>query len=152
MLGIENFMACNAEWMDNIAANISDYASYMRNKMVPRSGEPTDSVYHIYDPLTKTVRKIQGINASGYCIGRVKFGRYADVIASKLTNDNSRWNQNYSDAYYYAHSTGRAVYRSFGNANAHGGLVYSYASYASSSSNASIGTRLAFKGAIKLIA
>ena len=138
--------------MDNIAANIADYAAYKRNKMNPTAADPTDAVYHIFDPLTKTERKVQGINTSGYCIGRVKFGRHADVIASKVTSDTSRWNQNYCDGMYYQHQTGRVVYRSSSNANAYGGLVYSNADVASSYSGTHVGTRLAFRGAIKLVA
>ena len=151
VLGIENFMACNAEWMDNIAANIADYAAYKRNKMNPTAADPTDAVYHIFDPLRKTERRVQGINESGYCIGRVRFGRYADVIASKLTSDNSRWNQNYCDINYYTHSSGRVVSRSGYSANAYGGLVYSNAHNASSDSGTDFGTRLAFRGVIVIV-
>ena len=151
VLGIENFMACNAEWMDNIAANIADYAAYKRNKMNPTAADPTDAVYHIFDPLRKTERRVQGINGSGYCIGRVRFGRYADVIASKLTSDNSRWNQNYCDINYYTHSSSRVVCRSYYGAYANGGLVYSSAYDASSLSYTHIGTRLAFRGVIVIV-
>ena len=152
VLGIENFMACNSEPMDNVAVNIADYATYKKNKMVPTGADPTDAVWHIFDPLTKTERTVQGLNVpSGYCIGRVKFGRFADVVPSKTTNDNSRWNQNYADGYWYAHQTGRAVYRCNINAYASGGLVFSSANYASSSSSTYYGARLAFRGTIELI-
>ena len=150
VLGIENFMACNSESMDNVAVNISDYATYKKNKMVATSGDPVDAVWHIFDPLKKTERTVQGVTASGYCIGRVRFGRYADVVPSKTTSDNSKWNQNYADGHWYTGSSGRAVSRSNNYANAYGGLVYSNASYASSYSYTVCGARLAFRGTIEL--
>ena len=150
VLGLEGFMACTTEWMDNVAVNVRSYKNFMRNFGSGVSGDPTDAVWHIYDPISDTERTVKGINASGYCIGRVKHGRFCDIIPSKLTNDNSRWNQNYCDVFYYTHSTGRVVCRSGNYANAYGGLVYSNAGSASSSSSTYIGTRLAFRGEIVL--
>mgnify|MGYP006877171105 CR=1 FL=1 len=88
---------------------------------------------------------------SGYCIGRVKFGRYCDIIASRLTTDNSKWNKNYSDGMWYTHDRGRCVGRSYNSADAGGGLVYSYANYASSLSHAVYGSRLAFSGIYEIV-
>ena len=88
---------------------------------------------------------------SGYCIGRVKFGRYCDIIASRLTTDNSKWNKNYSDCQYYTHDRGRCVGRSDSNASAAGGLVYSNANNASSYSHAHYGSRLAFSGNYEIV-
>lgn len=151
VLGIEGFMACNTEWMDNVAVNIADYASFKKNKMNPTSGDPADAVWHIFDPLTKTERTVQGVNVtSGYCIGRVKFGRYADVVPSKITNDNSKWNQNYCDGFFYSHSSGRVVLRGGSSARAGGGVSYSVANNASSVSDTYGGARLAFRGSIEL--
>ena len=150
VLGIENFMACNCEWMDNVGVNIQSFASFKKSKMVGMSGDPTDSIWHIFDPLEQTERTVQGINASGYCIGRVRFGRYADIVPSKLTSDNSKWNQNYADAFWYSHGSGRVLYRAGSYASAYGGLAFANANYVSSNSSASFGTRLAFKGAIEL--
>jgi hypothetical protein len=93
---------------------------------------------------------VQGINANGYCIGRVRFGRHADLVPTKLTSDNSKWNQNYTDIYWYSHSIGRVLYRADNYAVAYGGLAYANAYYASSYSSTNFGTRLAFKGAIEL--
>jgi hypothetical protein len=150
VLGLEGFMACTTEWMDNVAVNVRSYKNFMRNFGSGVSGDPTDAVWHIYDPISDTERTVKGITASDYCIGRVKHGRFCDIIPSKLTNDNSRWNQNYCDRFYYTHSTGRVVCRSNSDANAIGGLVYSSAYSASSSSHTGVGTRLAFRGEIVL--
>ena len=148
VLGLEGFMACTAEWMDNVAVNVHSYANFMKNFGSGVSGDPTNAVWHIYDPISGTERTVQGINAKDYCIGRMKHGRFCDVIPSKLTKDNRRWNQNYCDTFTYTHSTGRVVCRSSGNAYAGGGLVFSYANNASSSSSTHFGTRLAFRGEI----
>ena len=150
VLGIENFLACNCEWMDNVGVNIKSFTSFKKSKMVATSGDSLDCVWHIYDPFTQTERAVQGINANGYCIGRVRFGRHADLVPTKLTSDNSKWNQNYTDIYWYSHSIGRVLCRAGIYAGACGGLAYAVANYASSNSCPCFGTRLAFKGAIEL--
>lgn len=151
IFGIQNFVGCNWEIMEYICCNVQSWTSWQRNKYLGVSGDPTDAVYHIYDPITKTERTIQGLKETGKCIGRVKFGRFADTLASRLTDDSSRWNMNYSDVYYLTNSTGRCVGRSNSYAHANGGLVYSYASDASSYSYANVGSRLAFSGKIVIV-
>ena len=150
IFGIQNFVGCNSEWLDNVAVNVLSYKDFLRNKGNASTGDEVNHVWHIYDPDTDTERTVQGINVNGYCIGRVKFGRFADVIASRCTSDNSFWNKNYSDAQYYSASTCRVVLRSSNYANANGGLVYAHAFYASSVSYTSYGSRLAFRGAIEI--
>ena len=151
IFGIQNFVACNYEWMDNIAANVTSFASFKRNKCIGQASDPIDAVYHIYDPVDKTERTVQGLNARDYCIGRVKFGRYCDTLASRLTTDNSKWNLNYSDVYYYTHDRGRVVGRANYYADASGGLVYSYAHNVSTYSYTYYGSRLAFSGEIEIV-
>lgn len=151
IFGIQNFVGCNWEIMDYICCNVQSWASWQRNKYLGVSGDPTDAVYHIYDPITKTERTIQGLKETGRCIGRVKFGRFADTLASRLTDDSYRWNMNYSDGYYLTNSTGRCVGRSSYSASAYGGLVVSSADDASSSSYANVGSRLAFSGKIVIV-
>lgn len=147
MFGIQNFVACCYEWMDNVAVNVASWKSFVKNKCLGVSGTDTvDHKWHIYDPVNDTERVVQGINASGYCIGRVKFGRYCDVIASRVTSDNSNWNENFTDGQYYTADRGRVVGRAFCNADASGGIVYANAHYASSYSHAAYGSRLAFRG------
>ena len=149
ILGLENFIGCNSEWMDNVAINVASWEEFVANKCVGISpDDPTDAKWHIYNPIDKTERVVQGININGYCIGRVKFGRYADVIASRCTTDNSKWNEHYSDCQYYSHSIGRSVLRSDHYSHANGGLAYAYANHASSVSVTTYGSRLAFRGEI----
>lgn len=153
IFGIQNFVACNYEWMSNIAANVTSYASFKKNKCIGQSSDPIDAVYHIYDPVSKTERAVQGLNntSSGYCIGRVKFGRFCDTLASRVTSDSSQWNLHYGDGYYYTHDRGRVVGRASYFANAYGGLVYSSAYYVSALSGTNYGSRLAFSGDIEIV-
>lgn len=152
IFGIQNFVGCNWEIMDLIAANVPSFAQFKKDHRVATSSYPIDAKYHVVrNYQTKEESVIQGLNMSGYCIGRVKFGRYCDIIASRLTTDNSKWNKNYSDCQYYTHDRGRCVGRSDNNAYAKCGLVFSFAYYASSSSLASYGSRLAFSGNYEIV-
>lgn len=152
IFGIQNFVGCNSEWMDNVVINAPSYLQYKKDKCVAKGDYVVDTVWNIYNPQTGKERRVKGISEnSGCCIGRVKFGRYADVIASRVTTDNSKWNTHYSDAQWYSAATGRAVLRSGINAVAFGGLVYAYASYDSSFSYSFFGSRLAFCGEIEIV-
>lgn len=151
IFGIQNFVACNYEWMSNIAANVTSYASFKKNKCIGQSSDPIDAVYHIYDPVSKTERAVQGLNLSGYCIARVKFGRFCDTIAARCSSDNSKWNMHYTDVLYYTHDRGRVVGRASNSANANGGLVFSHAYYVSTHSLTDFGSRLAFSGDIEIV-
>ena len=152
IFGIQNFVGCNWEIMDLIAANVPSFAQFKKDHRVATNSYPIDAKYHVVrNYQTKEESVIQGLNMSGYCIGRVKFGRYCDIIASRLTTDNSKWNKNYSDCQYYTHDRGRCVGRSVNNASAYGGLVYSSANYASSYSYAHSGSRLAFSGNYEIV-
>lgn len=151
VLGFESFMACTWEFMDNVAVNVPSFEQYFKDKCMEDSTYPIDAIWHIYDPINKSERTVQGLSTnSGYCIGRVRHGRYCDVIASKTTTDNSVWASNYCDANYYSASRGRVVGRASSSAYAYGGLVYANAIYASSNSNTYNGSRLAFRGEIEI--
>ena len=149
IFGIQNFVGCNSEWMDNVAVNVESVAAMRKNKFALISSFPSDGKWHIRNPYTKTERIVQGVtDSTGYCIGRVKFGRYADVISSRMTTDNSKWNKWYSDGQWYSAERSRVPLRSDSNAFANGGLVFAFASYAGSSSFSFHGVRLAFRGAV----
>lgn len=149
-LGFESFFGCTWEVMDNVAVNVISWESYLKNHGVELAADPIDAVWHIYDPLTKTERTVQGITSSGVCIGRVKHGRHCDIIASKCTTDNSKWALNYCDANYYSGSRCRVVGRSSYNAYAGGGIAFAGANYASSDADSSYAARLAFRGEIEI--
>lgn len=149
IFGIQNFVGCNSEWMDNVAVNVESVAAMRKNKFALISSFPIDGKWHIRNPYTKTERIVQGVtDSTGYCIGRVKFGRYADVISSRMTTDNSKWNKWYSDGQWYCAERSRVPLRSSYIAGANGGLVSAYAYYAGSVSYSYHGVRLAFRGAV----
>lgn len=152
IFGLQNFVACNTEWADNVAINVQSYKSFVKNKGNAANGDVVDNVWHIYDKTTGEERTVTACSATAahYTIGRVRFGRYADIIASRMTNDNSAYNQWYSDSYYYSATTARVVGVGGGGANACYGLVYSNAYNASSYSVTYNGSRLAFIGEIEI--
>ena len=152
IFGLQNFVGCNYEWTDNVAVNVVSYKSFLKNKGVAIAADVIDRVWHIYDPATDTERKVQACAASTthYTIGRVRFGRYCDYIASRMTTDNSAYNQWYSDSYYYSGEKARVVGRGGHSASAYYGLVCAFASGASSGSSAVNGSRLAFIGKIEI--
>ncbi len=152
IFGIQNFVGCNYEWTDNVAVNVVSFKSFLKNKGVAITADKVDRYWHIYDPATDTERKVQAGEAFAayYNIGRVRFGRYCDCIASRITSDNSDFNQWYTDIYYYDADRSRVVGRGGNNANALSGLVYASAYSASSYSYTDVGSRLAFIGPIEI--
>ena len=118
--------------------------------MVEVNTYPSDAIWHIYDPVSKTERLVQGTKDSGYCIARVRHGRYCDIIASRVSSDNSRWASNYADGQWYNHERSRIIGRSNDGAYAYGGLVFMSAYSASSQSHLGTGSRLAFRGKVEI--
>ncbi|MCH4241685.1 MAG: hypothetical protein LKF81_07250 [Prevotella sp.] len=154
ILGLEGFVGCNWEIMDNIGCNIKSFASWKANKRTDNGADDVvDGIYHIYDMHTDSERTVQGLMSqaqgwTGNDIARVRHGRYCDTLTSSLNSDTSKWSTNYACASYMAHSKGRCVGRANFGADSDGGLVYSDASYASSYSNSNSGVRLAFDGVL----
>ena len=130
--------------------NIPSYRQYMKDKTVEVNTYPTDDVWHIYDPISKTERLVQGTKDSGYCIARVRHGRYCDIIASRVSSDNSRWASNYTDGQWYSHERSRVVGRSDIRAGASGGLIFVDTYSASSRSTPLACSRLAFRGKVEI--
>jgi len=145
-LGIEDPWGNGWCWMDNVAVNVASYAAYRRNKCNVPSGSSVDNIWRIYDPIHKTERAVRGVAGSTE-IARVRWGRYCDVVPSKLV-DNSNYNTYYCDQQEYSASTGLVVSRGGGSTSASGGLVYVSPSRASSVANGGSGARLAFRGVI----
>ena len=152
IFGIQNFVGCNYEWTDNVAVNVVSFKSFLKNKGVAITADAVDRIWHIYDPATDTERSVQACAASAahYTIGRVRFGRYCDYIASRMTADNSAYNQWYTDSYYYSGDKSRVVGRGGNYANAYNGLGFAVADSASSYSHSVSGSRLAFIGKIEI--
>ena len=147
IFGIQNYVGCNSEWQDNVAVNVPSFVEMRRQKYAEVASFPIDAKWHIYNPLTKTERVVQGItDTSGMCVARVKHGRYCDMIASRCTTDTSKYNQNYADGHWYSAGRCRVPLRSGDSAVAYGGLAFSRAYHAGAVSNTYCGVRLAFRG------
>ena len=151
----ESLKCCTPEIRLELADAMFAYAfdgkePVFKDKMSDGIGAyPIDAKYHIYDPINETERVVKALTSnSGYCVARTKHGRFCDIVASKFANDNSRFATHYADGQFYTASRCRFVGRSYYDASAHGGVVYSSPNYASSYSSTNIGSRLAFRGII----
>lgn len=147
VLGIEGFISMWAEYLDNMVANATDYATFMQHRQNDTSDYALDGIIHIFDPWTKTERTVLSIVNSGL-VRRVKFGRYADVVASQIGG--SSYAQCYTDRHDYVSCRAATFFRGGENRNnAYPGVTYLGCSQNNSSATSGT-TRLAFKGKIKL--
>ena len=131
VLGYENFQGNKAEWLQYVTVNKT----------------AADGRWFITMP-DGTERVVQGItvyNADIYPTHMV-WGRYMDLIAAKEGGSTS---SHWFDRFYVGTGLSRVVYRSNNSAYALGGVSYASASLDSSSTNANIGVRLAFRGIIR---
>ena len=131
VLGYENFQGNKAEWLQYVTVNKT----------------AADGRWFITMP-DGTERVVQGItvyNADIYPTHMV-WGRYMDLIAAKEGGSTS---SHWFDRFYVGTGLSRVVYRSSNYASALGGVSYASANNDSSSTGASIGVRLAFRGIIR---
>lgn len=154
LLGLEGFIACNYEWMDNIAFNVQSWLSFKKGACNPVSGDKVDYKFHIYDPISKTDREVSAPSQGSGCnVARVRNGRFCDTTVSKFDmSDSSKFITYYACYSSTNGSTGRVVGRANSSANASGGLAYAYTNNASSFSYTYYGSRLAFRGEIVEVA
>ncbi|WP_347084343.1 hypothetical protein [Bacteroides uniformis] len=93
-----------------------------------------------------TVRMVPGKGSSGQWTAGVAHGRYMDVVpVGTLSGSSSTY---YGDVYWFSGAALRVVYRGSSYAGPSGGVSMSNASYDSSDTSTSIGSRLAFRGKI----
>lgn len=150
--GLQNYMGCGGEFLDNCAVNIESWKLFKRNRCNELPTDPVDYKWHIYNPVTNEERVIQGDgSAPGYCIGKIRWGRRCDIVCSRTTGDNSKWNQHFTDSYHFGSSKGRVVLRAHAYSNAHAGLFHVNTNYNSAYSVIHWGARLAFRGEITLM-
>ena len=154
ILGLKHYVGCDSEWMDYIAFNVPTYEDFYKAKCTENdSSYPIDYTAHIYDPVTKTERTVKTVESSnGNCVVRIVHGAKCDVLPSRVhKTDTSMYVTHYAAGFWMSGSRGRCVLRSGSGSNAHSGLAYAYASYASSYSNSGCGGRLAFRGKFVII-
>lgn len=148
LLGLEGFIACWSEWMDNIAFNVDSWAGFKKAKCLGTSQDKVNYHFTVYDPVTDTERKIRSVSGN-YNIARLKHGRRCDTTPIKLdTSDNSKFITYYCASANLVGSTGRVVLRASFSAYVNGGLACTYTHHASSGSYTGVGSRLAFRGDI----
>ena len=129
-MGYENLYGNKAEWME-VEYNKTT-VDYIWRSMMPDGSE----------------RQIQGIKQQGDLYPKnVIHGRFMDIVTAQSGGSQTSY---YYDNFYQSGSTARVVFRSYYNANAFGGVSFAYSNYDSASVNASIGSRLAFRGVIKV--
>lgn len=129
-MGYENLYGNKAEWME-VEYNKTT-VDYIWRSMMPDGSE----------------RQIQGIKQQGDLYPKnVIHGRFMDIVTAQSGGSQTSY---YYDNFYQSGSTARVVYRSNGGAHASGGVSYAYSSYDSASVYAVIGSRLAFRGVIKV--
>ena len=140
---LEDLWGNLSEWMDHVAVNVTSFAAYHKNKSQTPTGSTADYIFRIQmrDGSERAVQSVAGQTE----ICRVRNGRFADLVPSKFYS-NSNYDDYYCDYGGVVADTGRAVLRSGVNASANYGVVYVYASYASSYSSAGSGARLVFRG------
>ncbi len=148
--GLEGFVGCVWEMMDNVGVNISTFAAWKAAKR-PDDDEsmPVDAKWHIYDDRTKSERIVQGIASDGYNIARLKHGRFCDVIGSSFSIGEGAFSTGYAACQRYSPSRGRYVGRAYTGADERGGLVGANASRDDSYWYSYWGARLAFDGELE---
>ena len=93
-----------------------------------------------------TALMIKGMTNSDYWITTVAHGKLMAVIPVGAMNGSST--TYYSDKYWFSSASGRVVYRGYRYAYANGGVSSANADFDASSADASVGSRLAFRGQI----
>ncbi len=147
--GLQNYIGCGSEWLENVAVNISSWKSFRRNRYIEKPNDPVNYIWHIYNPVSDEERTVQAAGSSNFCIGKVRFGLHADIIPSQTTSDNSRFSQHYSDYYETSNGRGRVVLHSNNGAGAWAGLI-SACSHCSSYTSRIITSRLSAYGGARL--
>lgn len=129
-MGYENLYGNKAEWME-VEYNKTT-VDYIWRSMMPDGSE----------------RQIQGIKQQGDLYPKnVIHGRFMDIVTAQSGGSLTSY---YYDNFYQSGSTARVVCRSSGSANAGGGVSYASSYNDSAYVSAIIGSRLAFRGVIKV--
>lgn len=129
-MGYENLYGNKAEWME-VEYNKTT-VDYIWRSMMPDGSE----------------RQIQGIKQQGDLYPKnVIHGRFMDIVTAQSGGSQTSY---YYDNFYQSGSTARVVFRSSHYANAYGGVSFAFSFNGSASVYAYIGSRLAFRGVIKV--
>ena len=129
-MGYENLYGNKAEWME-VEYNKTT-VDYIWRCTMPDGSE----------------RQIQGMKTTGDLYPKnVVHGRYMDIVTAQSGGSQTSY---YYDNFYQSGSTARVVFRSSGDAAADGGVSYASSRYDAANVYAYVGSRLAFRGSIKV--
>lgn len=130
-LGYENWFGNKAEWVDKVS--------------LPNS--PSSEQYKLYIEMPDgTTRKVKSTSVGGFMTA-VVHQKWMDIVSAAGAGSSTTY---YCDEFVPSGSTGRVVCRSGSSAYASAGVGRAYCGYDSSSTSASIGSRLAFRGKIEV--
>lgn len=130
-LGYENWFGNKAEWVDKVS--------------LPNS--PSSEQYKLYIEMPDgTTRKVKSTSVGGFMTA-VVHQKWMDIVSAAGAGSSTTY---YCDEFVPSGSTGRVVYRSSVNAYAYAGVGRANCGFDSSYTNASIGSRLAFRGKIEV--
>ena len=93
-----------------------------------------------------TIMMVKGTTNGDSWITAVAHGKWMAVVPVGAVSGSS--STYYSDKYWFSSASGRVVYRGYSNASANGGVSSAVAGNDASYANASVGSRLAFRGKI----
>ncbi len=146
-LGLESWFGCIADFVDNVGVNVTGYVDFYKSQMA-NAGE-VNGRWWIYDPDEEEERYVKGVavNISNSYVKRVRHGRHCDIVPSIVGGTST---SRYADTYSYNPVPNRVLVRSDANGGATGGIAYATATFSSSIAIGYCGTRLAFRGRIKL--
>ena len=130
-MGYENLYGDKYEWLSGVS--------------LPNTNTQEQYKLLIEMPDGST-RKVKSGTVSGYCTG-MYHQKYMDIVGVHSQKGSST--TYYCDEFNVSNAANRVVCRSSYNSSADGGVSYAYCGYDSSSSSASIGSRLAFRGEIE---
>lgn len=133
-LGLESWWGNLSEWTCKVGA----------------PGTPAEDVYKWYIEMPDgSTRKVRSATHQDKFFAAAHHGKYCDIIAAGTATASET--TRYCDYYYYMGSTNRVVSRSYYRAYTSGGVAYSSAHYDSGAASTSVGSRLAFRGDIRII-
>ena len=130
-MGYENLYGDKYEWLSGVS--------------LPNTNAQEQYKLLIEMPDGST-RKVKSGTVSGYCTG-MYHQKYMDIVGVHSQKGSS--NTYYCDEFNVSNAANRVVCRSISNSNAVGGVSCADCGYDSSSTHASIGSRIAFRGEIE---
>ena len=146
MWGLEAWTATVYEWTDKGCLNAPSFDAFKKAKRIAQNAWVVDYFYNILQQ-DGNERRVRAQSNGQNNVARVRFGRFADIIASSYAGDTS-YAKCYACYQIANNQKGRVLGRSY-YASAYAGVAYSNTGIASSFSYPYFGGRLCFFGEIE---